>query len=124
MPAYAATCKNCGRRIEVDWDGDRRLLPTAATCSYCAYADGYNGDELALVGAFEVECPACEEAFNPEIPAKYIDFGAPTGLAGPMELTCKWCHTPSTFQPEDVMWLGSGPSMPEGRPLGVGQQRP
>jgi hypothetical protein len=124
VPAYVANCKNCGRRFELDWDGDRRLLPVAGFCSFCAYQDGYGEDEALLVGAFEVVCPACEESFNPDIPAKYIDYSQPTGLTGPLELTCKVCQTTSAFPPEEVHWLGTGASMPEGRALGVGQQRP
>ena len=123
MPAFAAACKQCQRRFEVDWDGDRGLLPTAATCPYCAHPDGYGPNELLLVGAFQVACPVCGEAFAPEVPAKYIDYGAPTGLSANMALTCKHCGTTSNFKPEDVAWLGQGPSMPTGRPLGVGQQR-
>lgn len=123
MPAFSAVCKQCERHFEVPWDGDRTLLPTAATCPFCAHPDGYGGDDLSLVGAFQVECPVCGEAFTPEVPAKYIDYSTPTGLAPNMALTCKYCHTTSNFSPGDVAWLGQGSSMPQGRALGVGQQR-
>lgn len=124
MPAYVADCKNCSRRVEIDWDGDHRLLPTAATCSHCAHADGYGEHDVVLVGAFEVECPKCGETFDPEIPVPYIDYSTPTGLKGHLELSCKMCGTTSPFAPEDIIWLGQGPSMPQARPGTVGQQRP
>lgn len=123
MPAYVADCKSCSRRLEVNWDGDHRLLPMAATCPHCAHPDGYGEREVLLVGAFEVECPNCQDAFDPEIPAANIDYAAPTGLKGPLELRCKMCGALSVFGPEDIMWLGRGPSMPQARPGGVGQQR-
>lgn len=124
MPAYVTNCKNCTRRLEVNWEGDHRLLPTAATCPQCGYADGYGEDELLLVGAFQVECPVCEDTSNAEVPARFVDYSAPTGLKADVTITCKQCGATSVFQPQDITWLGAGPSMPEASPLGVGQQRP
>jgi hypothetical protein len=124
VAAYVASCKSCSRRVEVDWDGDHRLMPFPATCPHCGHADGYREGDVFLVGAFEAECPHCGETFDPEIPSTYVEYAAPTGLRGPLELKCKVCGRPAAFQPEDIIWLGRGPSMPQARPGAVGQQRP
>ncbi|MGH9105452.1 MAG: hypothetical protein ACRDZX_06360 [Acidimicrobiales bacterium] len=126
MPAYVCNCRSCERRLETDWDGDHRLLPFPVTCAHCGYADGYGEDEIKLVGAFQVTCKECEDAFLAEIPAANVDYGQPMGLEGPIELACRACGHTDWYQPQDVIWLGQGASMPEGKPGagGVGQQRP
>lgn len=124
MPAYVSNCKNCDRRIEIDWDGNHDLLPAAATCSFCGYADGYGQDRVVLVGAFEVTCSECEDPILAEIPVASVDYTQPTGLRAPIELTCKSCGHTGSYQPGDVVWLGRGEPMPQARAAGVGQQRP
>lgn len=126
MPAYVADCKSCGERLDIDWDGDQRLLPVPATCPHCAHPDGYCGEEVHLVGAFQVTCEACGGVFSPQIPATNIDYSAPTGLKGPIELTCNACAHTGWYSPSEVAWLGQGESMPQAsaRAGGVGQNRP
>ena len=126
VPAYVSNCKSCSRRLDVQWDGDHRLLPFPATCPYCAHPDGYGPGGLFLVGAFEAYCPDCEDTFNPEIPVDNVDYNQPTGLVGPVPLRCNMCSREHLYDPGDIVWLGRGPSMPEApaRAGGPGQERP
>ena len=124
MPAYVAACRNCGRRVDVNWDGDHGRLPAPATCAACGYADGYREREIMLVGALQVACRECDDSFVAEIPVANVDYSMPTGLSSPIELVCKACGHRDLYQPDDVAWLGAGASMPQAVPLTPGQQRP
>jgi hypothetical protein len=126
VPAYVSNCKSCSRRIDVDWDGDHRLLPFPSTCRYCGHPDGYGDGELLLVGAFEVTCRQCGDDFPAEIPSANVDYTRPTGLVGPVPLICQVCGHQDFYAPEEIVWLGRGDSMPQAsaRAGGPGQERP
>ncbi len=125
MPAYVSHCKNCSRRVVVDWDGDHRLLPFPTTCTYCGHPDGYGEGDIVLVGAFEDTCPHCQDAFPAEVPVSSVDYHQPGGLSGPVALVCKDCGYKGLYDPTDITWLGWGPSMPQAsaRAGGHGQER-